>query len=180
MNDTEAAVAALTTVGNALTRAADHQTYIIDSKPDGWPVRGASSGRSSDSTSTTERAALTLCDDQHDHERDVSSARVAIEDMRDWWAGLRTYLADGSRLAAIHRPKSDKTDGQLCDGRPFEGSDKAWVPHSRAHDNGWHDPLCVDVADESGLCVRCKVRERRWRAEHGLRPRNRNRVEDAA
>jgi len=179
VNDTEASCAALTTVGDALTNAVAHKLKII-ALCDGWPTRGADTGRSSDPTSSTERAALALVDDDKAHQREASRAKDAIEDIRDWWTGLRTYLADGARLAAIHRPPHEKLNVLLCDGRPFEGSEVAWVPLSRAHDNGWHDPLCMEAADSSGLCIRCKVRERRWRISRGMKPRNRNRTEDAA
>lgn len=174
MNDTQAACAALTRTGDALTIAATHQLRIINLS-DGWPTKGNNPGRSNDTTSTTERAAIATVDGDHE----ATQARAVIEDIRDWWTGLRIMLADGARLAARYTPV-DRQTATLCDGRPFEGSEAAWVPHSRSDQNGWHDPLCVDVADESGLCVRCKVRERRWRAAHGMRPRNRNRFEDAA
>ena len=173
MNDTEAACAALTTVGEALTAAVTHQAHII-ALCDGWPSRGDSTGRSSDTTSTTERAALALCDDDTEHRHEASRAKGAIEDMRDWWAGLRIMLADGARLAAMHRPKAERAEGLLCDGRPFEGSEIAWVPHSRSPQHGWNDPLCDDIADDSGLCVRCSQRERRWRLAHGMQLRKRN------
>jgi len=173
MTDTQAACDALERTGQALTIAATHQTRII-AATDGYPS-GGGSGRSSDTTSTTERAALHAFDADHE----AHKARMAIEDMRDWWTGLRIMLADGARLAARHRPLDERHDVLLCDARPFEGSMVAWVPHSRSHDNGWADDLCLDAADESGLCVRCKVRERRWREDHGLRPRNRNRTQDA-
>ena len=173
MNDTEAACNALTTVGEALTAAVTHQAHII-ALCDGWPSRGNTTGRSSDTTSTTERAALALCDDDTEHRHEASRAKGAIEDMRDWWAGLRIMLADGARLAAMHRPKAERAEGLLCDGRPFEGSEIPWTPHSRAHDNGWCDDLCVDIADESGLCLRCGQRERRWRLARGMPLRKRN------
>ena len=180
MNDTEAALAALATVGEALMAAAAHQLSIIHTV-DGWPPRGEGGGRGADTTSTTERAALALADDRAAGEaHEAANAKNAIEDMRDWWAGLRIMLADGSRLAARHRPKAERIAGMICDGRPFEGSEVAWVPHSRASDNGWHDPLCVDVADDSGLRVRCKARARRWRAAHGQPTRKRNSIEAAA
>ncbi len=178
LNDTEAACAALTTVGDALTAAATHQLHIIN-LADGWPARGNSAGRGGGTTSTTEHAAIALCDDDADYRHEASRAKSAIEDMRDWWSALRIMLADGARLAAIHRPKAERADAMLCDGRQFEGSEMAWVPHSRAHDNGWHDPLCMDIADDSGLCDRCKVRERRWRVDHGMQPRKRNSAQDA-
>ena len=180
MNDTDAACDALRTVGNALAAAAGHQLAIIRAV-DGFPPRGdGNGGRGSDTTSSTERAALALCDDRPSAEaHEASNAKGAIEDMRDWWAGLRIMLADGARLAARNRPKSDRIVGMICDGRQFEGSEIAWVPHSRAHDVGWHDPLCVDVADESGLCVRCARRERRWREANGKPLRKRNSYQPA-
>lgn len=63
---------------------------------------------------------------------------------------------------------------RLCDGTQFEGSHLPWTKHSRRPENGWFDPSCRDVADESGLCPACKIRERRWRAAHGLNPRTNN------
>ena len=172
MTDTQAACDALERTGQALTIAATHQTRII-AATDGYPS-GGGSGRSSDTTSTTERAALHAFDADHE----AHKARMAIEDMRDWWTGLRIMLADGARLAARHRPDDERHDVLLCDARPFEGSMVAWVPHSRAHNNGWSDPLCLDAADDSGLCIACARRERRWRDKNGLRPRNRNRYQD--
>lgn len=180
MNDTEAALAALATVGEALMAAAAHQLAIIRAN-DGWPARSGDSGRSNDTTSSTERTALALADDRADNEaHEAAKAKSAVEDMRDWWGGLRIMLADGSRLAARHRPKAERIEGMICDGRPFEGSEIAWTPHSRAHDNGWHDPLCVDIADDSGLCLRCRARERRWREAHGKPQRKRNSYQPAA
>ncbi len=179
MNDTEAACGALDTVGTALTAAVTHQLKIV-ATVDGWPSRGADTGRSSDSTSTTERAAIALLGGMGEREHEASRAKGAIEDIRDWWTGLRIYLADGARLAARHRAPHEKHNVLLCDGRQFEGSEIAWVPHSRAHDNGWCDPLCYEAADASGLCVRCRVRERRWRQAHGKPARKRNAYEPAA
>lgn len=63
---------------------------------------------------------------------------------------------------------------QRCDGRPYEGSDVLWTPHSRDPENGWYDPTCADAADESSLCAACRIRERRWRDKHGLQPRRTN------
>lgn len=57
-----------------------------------------------------------------------------------------------------------------CDGRPYEGSDVLWVPHSRDPNNGWYDPTCTEVANASGMCNRCQVRCDRSRRERGLPP----------
>lgn len=80
----------------------------------------------------------------------------------------QTILASAGRLAA------DLTGRRICDGSGFEGADLPWTKWSRHPDNGWHDPLCVDHADDSGLCDTCRLREARWRRRHGLQPRANN------
>jgi hypothetical protein len=62
----------------------------------------------------------------------------------------------------------------LCDGRSFAGAELPWTPHSHDPRNGWHDAACRDAADDSGLCPKCRVRERRWRDRNGLEPRAAN------
>lgn len=71
----------------------------------------------------------------------------------------------------MHAPDLLTPPAKRCDGRDFAGSRLRWVPHSRDPDNGWFDPLCADAADDSGLCPRCRIRERRWRKDHGMEPR---------
>lgn len=71
----------------------------------------------------------------------------------------------------MHAPDLLAPPPKRCDGREFAGARLRWVPHSRAPENGWFDPLCADPADDSGLCPRCRIRERRWRTDHGMAPR---------
>lgn len=237
--DTDAAHAAYSRVVAALAAAHTHQARIIRTA-DGWPTGGTDGGRSSDTTSTTERTALAHLDDGHEVGRAVlaiteirewftdwdtnmadaarmiaqlthrphlpddihvslddvgppleriaqanralqtSEGRSVVEDCRDWWTSVRKQLAAGAKLAAAWTPKTERKPPVLCDSTGLEGAALAWVPFSRAHDNGWADPLCVDIADSSGLCHACAQRERTFRREHGLQPRNRNRAQDAA
>lgn len=115
--------------------------------------------------------------------------RADKEQLRDW-----LQLMEETRQA-IHRiclriiqhraddiepdtlPRFEVT---LCDGRRFEGAHIPWVPYSRDEDNGWHDPTCVDPADESGLCPKCRVREARWRRRNGIPERANNSTAPAA
>lgn len=96
-------------------------------------------------------------------------------------AQIRVDITSLSTLLTSLAKVCDKTlgiripiDVPRCDGRTFAGSDVPWVPHSRDPDNGWYDPTCIEAADASGLSPRCRVRERRWREEHGLAPREHN------
>lgn len=111
------------------------------------------------------------------------------EQLRDW-----LILMDETRVAIAricHRIISRRMDDQdaeplpvvevkLCDGRAFEGAHLPWVPHSRDEHNGWHDPTCMDPADESGLCPKCRLREGRWRRRNGFPERANNATRPAA
>lgn len=59
---------------------------------------------------------------------------------------------------------------QRCDGRPYEGSELPYTPHSRDPRNGWYKPECADAADSSGMCPACRVRCDRWRREQDMPP----------
>lgn len=106
------------------------------------------------------------------------AGRVALEGTRD------TILDDieaiisitGSLRHVASRALGTrlKLEVELCDGREFEGAAIPWIPNSRDPGNGWHDPMCREAADKSKLCDRCRLRERRWRDEHGMSQRAAN------
>lgn len=92
------------------------------------------------------------------------------EDLRDAIANIEDAVAHHSHICA-RILGLDREEVRLCDGRSYEGAEVAWTPYSRDQANGWHDPLCQDAADASGLCAACRIRERRWRLANGLQPR---------
>ena len=59
---------------------------------------------------------------------------------------------------------------ELCDGtaKGYAGHMLAWRPYDRAHDNGWADASCRQVAGRSGLCPSCLLRMNRWRERNAL------------
>lgn len=137
-----------------------HELDYVDGLPshtmgDGMPV-GAS-----DDTSV-ERAA--------EARYSVTSQR---EQLRDDLASIESLARSfGHVIDATLRMYVQSPEAPRCDGRDFSGANLLWVPHSRAADNGWRDPHCTELADASGLCPKCRIRERRWRDEHGLAPRS--------
>ncbi len=164
------------------TRAVSHIANVINGN-DGYPSATMGDGsRSSDATSVTERAALHAVEDGSDGGRkhEVYLAKVRREDIRDLRHAIVTQIRDYVRLLGYSLPQDDRKQiAMLCDGQGFEGAELPWLPNSRDERNGWHDPTCVDMADESKLCPKCKIRERRWRARNGLEPRKTNMPEPA-
>lgn len=137
---------------------------------DGYPSSTLSDGMPPGSAELTsvERAV----DGRQFATRSVDQIHDDIEALASLAASLR-YVAShalGTRL---------RVDVALCDGREFEGSSIEWVPNSRDPDNGWHDPMCREAADASKLCPRCRLRERRWRDEHGIAQRSTNAAVEA-
>lgn len=136
---------------------------------DGRPVSawGAEGSRSSDTTSSTERAAI----------RRVDLARETREELRDRRDGILisidNYIRFCREIVASGSPV-DRPVAVLCgdyaalDMRPWEGHHLAWTPHSRDQRNGWQDPTCRQAAGRSGLCPRCLQRMNRWRRDNGL------------
>lgn len=94
-----------------------------------------------------------------------------LEDMDTLEQQANALIAVVYGSLRMHAPDLLAPPPKRCDGRDFAGSRLRWVPHSRDPDNGWFDPLCADPADDSGLCPRCRIRERRWRKDHGMEPR---------
>lgn len=105
------------------------------------------------------------------------------------WASAREDLRDAIEaieLAVQHLHGvvvgilGHRDDVRICDGRHLEGADVPWTPYSREPDNGWFDPMCANVADATGLCPGCRLRNRRWRLANDLEPLQTLRGEDAA
>lgn len=148
---------------------------------DGYPSSTMGDGsRSSDATSTTERTALRALDDGRDDAgrqaakaHEIWTMKCKREDIRDLRNSIVTQIRDYLQLCESVLPR-DRRPVARCDGRGFEGSNVPWIPHSRDERNGWHDATCVEAADDSGLCPKCRVRERRWRTKMGLKPRATN------
>jgi hypothetical protein len=172
----------LTDVAATLTTAAlAHIANVINGNGELKATVMDDGSRSSDNTSTTERAALNAVDDGLDEAgRQAARAheqwtmRNKREDIRDARHAMTTIIRDYIALCQTVLPKDDKLKVKLCDGRGFEGSHIPWIPGSRDERNGWHDATCVDAADGSGLCNRCRIREYRWRVRNGLTPREAN------
>lgn len=129
---------------------------------DGYPAATMSDGtpRGSAALTSVERVAAARVS--------LRMQRDAILDMIDAIASLAARLREVCTTTLGTRPRIDVP---RCDGRTFEGAAVAWVPYSHDPHNGWHDPTCQDAADDSMLCPRCRLRERRWRDEHGLAQR---------
>ena len=147
---------------------------MSDGMPSAHAIHGLTTGRGDDNDPQTltpvEQAAharwtLTA---ERDQIRDDIDAVIQLVDS----LGRVVYRAVRLR-APIEGPKQ-------CDGRDFAGSAYPWVQHSRDEMNGWLDPTCRDAADTSGLCPRCRIRERRWREANGLTPREANASTPAA
>lgn len=93
------------------------------------------------------------------------------EELRDRIEGLEIAINGIDQLCRhLLGTRVPRTIPELCDGRArgYEGHMLAWTPHSRADDNGWHDPACRDAAGPTGLCDPCLVRMNRWRAGRGM------------
>jgi len=146
---------------NALAVIGDRMRGI-----DGWGLRnGESSGRSNDTTSSTERAALARVDLGNDQR----------EELRDRLEGLLlnidSYLVF---LRGIVAHTVDKPEPTLCGDfaavglRPWDGHLLVWVEYSRDPRNGWYDATCRATAGRTGLCPRCLMRMNRWRRDNDL------------
>jgi hypothetical protein len=156
-----------TQVQNALRHIAN-EMHLLDGYPTSTLSDGIPTG-SSEATSV-ERALM---------------ARQGIQDRlalirRDADALTRAAHALGQLCQKVLGERLPRFDVPQCDGRDYEGSHLPWVPHSRDPANGWYDPKCTEAADESGLCPRCRIRERRFRQEHDLAPRASNVATPAA
>ena len=95
------------------------------------------------------------------------------EQIRDRLDGLIQGRESFDRfLRQIIGANADRVAPSLCGdhdkAKSYEGRQLAWVPSSRNPDNGWHDATCRDIADGTGLCLRCRVRMNGWRERHGL------------
>lgn len=145
---------------NALATIHDQMRTI-----DGWPIRNGEPGRSSDTTSSTERAALARADLAADQQ----------EELRDRLDGLLANIDSYIRFCHTiigHQP--DKPVPTLCgdfaalDLRPWEGHQLVWTAGSHDPRNGWQDPTCRAASGRTGLCSRCLLRMNRWRKDNGL------------
>ena len=167
----QAAAQLVTMLADEIAKAQDHilrELAVTDGYPSG-PGGDKITGGTSELT-PVERAA---------EQRGL--LRADLEQMREDVRTIATIAHSALTVARkAQRTRLVRTPPALCDGRSFEGADQAWTPHSRHPDNGWHDPNCREAADESGLCPRCRIRERRWRDEHGLNPRSSNAGNPAA
>ena len=119
MTDTAAALAAYERVATALAAAVVHQRRIANAV-DGWPTGGSGSGRSSDTTSTTERTALAHIDEGHEAGR----AHIAIAEIICWQMEWNTNMADAAAMIANLTGNPRPPDGwyaRLVDvGPPLE------------------------------------------------------------
>lgn len=98
--------------------------------------------------------------------------RDAREELRDRIDGLELAIAGIDKLSRqLLGTRVPRSIPELCDGKAvgYEGHMLAWTPHSRATDNGWHDPACRDAAGPTGLCDPCLLRMNRWRERNGHR-----------
>lgn len=173
--DLDAWTATLARIGHDLAPAVDGLRGWLDDL-DGYPTRTAADRceRSADpinDLTSVERTA---------HARRLVSSHLAqlIDDHTAVGQLIDSYRHDVIRtrdlLVSATRLVADTTGRRLCDGSGFEGADLPWTKWSRDPENGWFNPLCVDHADDSGLCDTCRPREARWRRRHGLRPRTNN------
>lgn len=174
--DIDVWTATLARIGHDLADAVDGLRSWLDDL-DGYPTRTLTDGLPRSTTdvletlTSVERSAearwlvsshLAQLVDDH------TAVGQLIDSYRHDLVRTRDLLVSATRLIA------DTTGRRLCDGSGFEGADLPWTKWSRNPDNGWFNPLCVDPADDSGLCDTCRPREARWRRRHGLQPRANN------
>lgn len=130
------------------------------------PAKGETSGRSNNTTSTTERNA-----------NESYRLGLLIEDLRDAIEGAEVAVAHLDRLAS-----------EACRTRAFGLTmerEPAAADQPRCRDNQvgregaivWGRPDCIELEAKAGLCSGCYQRERRWRITHNLKPRD---MEEAA
>ncbi len=130
------------------------------------PAKGESSGRSNNTTSTTERNA-----------NEAYRLGLLIEDLR--------HAIDGAEIAVAHL---DRLANEACRTRAFAGiideePQAADVRRCRDNQNGregaieWGRPDCLELPAKDQLCANCYMREYRWRKAHGRKPRG---IEEAA
>lgn len=151
---------------------ADLTTTIGDL--DGYPTRTMSDGQPHGTTDSTpvERIASVRHATSTQLAQLIDDVTAVGQAVQSLVFGLR-HAGDIRRQAAASLALIEGL--ALCDGRNFEGAEIPWVRHARLDaGNGWYDPGCVWIADESGLCGKCRPRERRWREHHQLAPRDMN------
>ena len=179
----------------ALTRAAwslEKQTAVLavlalrtlNDQLDGTPIIAGSGTTDSPHVSGSTRT-IHVPADAHGPAEDVpvtavEAAVMRSEGVRDRRAELHNRKArlvaaidDYNRwLRTLINPDELRTIPELCGQlgrvRGYDGYDQGWKPHDRDPRNGWHDPLCHDIAGPHGLCDRCLPRMNRWRLAHGL------------
>ena len=119
--------------------------------PDGYPTSTLGTGRSSDLSSSTERAAEARL--SHDNAADWVLIHSAIESVERAAVALRDGLAACDRH---QRPDPADTARQRCSGG---------MGQPGALD--WGRPDCTNIAAGSrgGLCDACRMRRDRWRRE---------------
>lgn len=147
------------------TRSAEALEHLTNERlmVDSWPAAtmGDGGSRSSDTTSSAERAAMlsTKIDG------DISQI---IDDMTALASLAASALVVVDRALGFRVPREEReSDVKLCSASGRDGHLNEYVPHSRDPRNGWADPTCIMPAARGALCEACYVRERRWRIANG-------------
>lgn len=111
-------------------------------------------------------------------------ASTMIEELRDhlddWINTTDLFVAHIEDAVAWSHRRLGTTPAPLavvvmCTGEGYEGRELPWRPHDSDPRNGWHDPVCRDIADvrngqQLKVCPRCLRRLEAWRARNGLPP----------
>jgi hypothetical protein len=126
---------------------------------DGYPTTtlGDGGSRGDAELTSVERAAearYRLRSDREQLRDDVNAVQSLVISLG--------YTVD--RISRYRVPRLD--DGEpRCSPSGHDGAEIPWVRYSRDAGNGWADPLCTAHAEPGGLCIACRKRKDRWRAE---------------